>query len=80
MKSSIKSRLAKLEAAAGEPPPRFDDMPEDELLAWLLDEAERFVACDDISDEHRAWLKQILEAHASGDPGALTRVAIPHDL
>jgi hypothetical protein len=55
-------------------------MTADELSAWLLDKAERLLACDDISEEHRAWLKRLLVAHSSGDPGALMRVAIPRDL
>lgn len=80
MKSGIKTRLAKLEATAPEPPMPFDGMTADELRAWVLDEAERLLACDDISEEHRAWLKQLLVAHSSGDPGALMRVAIPRDL
>jgi hypothetical protein len=58
----------------------FDGMTADELRAHILDEAERLLACDDISEEHRAWLKQLLVAHSSGDPGALMRVAIPGDL
>ena len=54
MKNGIKSRLLRLEAAAGELPSPFDDMTADELRVWLLDEAERLVACDDISEEHSA--------------------------
>jgi hypothetical protein len=80
MKSGIKTRLAKLEATAPEPPMPWDGMTADELSAWLLDKAERLLACDDISEEHRAWLKRLLVAHSSGDPGALMRVAIPRDL
>jgi hypothetical protein len=80
MRSGIKSRLSKLEAAAGEPPSPFDDMTADELRIWIPDEAERLLICDDISGDHRAWLTQILAAHSSGDPGALTCVAIPRDL
>jgi hypothetical protein len=84
MKSGIKTRLAKLEAAAPEPPSPFDGMTADELRAWLLDEAERLLACDDISEEHRAWLKQLLVAGTASNGvvnwNAITSVDIPLDL
>jgi hypothetical protein len=84
MKHGIKSRLAKLEAAAPELPSPFDGMTADELRAWLLDEAEKLIACDDISEEHRAWVEQILIAHTGSngvvDWDALADVAMPRDL
>jgi hypothetical protein len=80
MQSGMKVRLARLEAAAPERPSPFDDMTADELRTWIPDEAERLLICEDISEEHRAWLKQILVAQASGDRGGLTRVVIPRDL
>jgi hypothetical protein len=42
----------------------------------ILDEAESLRTCVDISEAHRAWLKQIL----SGYPDSLMCVAIPRDL
>ena len=84
MKYGIKSRLAKLEAAAPEPPSPFDDMTADELRVYIIDEAKSLLACHGISEEHRAWVKQILIAHtgANGivDWEVLRRVAVPRDL
>jgi hypothetical protein len=37
MKGGIKSRLAKLEDASGEPPSPFDGMMADGLRAWILE-------------------------------------------
>jgi hypothetical protein len=42
MKAGINSRLAKIEAAAGEPRSPLDDMTAVELRAWVLDQAARF--------------------------------------
>jgi hypothetical protein len=55
-------------------------MMADELRAWILDEAEKLVVLDDVSDQHRDWLRRILVTSSLDDPGALERVAIPHDL
>ena len=64
MRSAIKSRLSRLEAAAGDPPSPFDDMTADELRTWILDEAGRLLICEDIAEEHRAWLKRLQAAGA----------------
>ena len=79
MKSGIKSRLAKLEAAAGEPPLPFDDMTADELRTWIPDEAGRLLICEDIAEEYRAWLKR-LQAAGTIDWTTLAEVAMPSDL
>jgi hypothetical protein len=65
-----------MEASAPEPPSPFDGMTADELRAWILDEAESLITCDDISEAHRAWLKQFL----SGYPDSLMSMAVPRDL
>ena len=80
MKSNIQARLAKLEAATPEPPKQWEGMTADELREWIPNEAERLMTCTNISEEHRAWLGQILVAHSSDDLGSLTRLAIPPDL
>jgi hypothetical protein len=84
MRSGIKSHLSKLEAAAGEPPSLFEDMTADELRAYIIEKGESLLACDDISEEHRAWVKQVFIAHTSSngvvDWDALRRVAAPSDL
>jgi hypothetical protein len=80
VKINIRTRLAKLEAAVPDPPNQWEGMTADELREWILNEGERLMACTDISEEHRAWLRQMLAAHSSGDLGAVTRVAIPRDL
>jgi hypothetical protein len=79
MRSGIKSRLSKLEAAAGEPPSSFEDMTADELRTWISDEAGRLLICEDIAEEHRAWLKR-LQAACTIDWTTLAAVAMPSDL
>jgi hypothetical protein len=79
MKNGIKSRLLRLEAAASEPPSPFDDMTADELRTWIPDEAGRLLICEDISEEHRAWLKR-LQAAGAVDWTTLADVTMPRDL
>jgi hypothetical protein len=78
MNRNLGNRIEKLEALVSERPSPIDGMTISELTVFILQECSALLACDDISEEYRIWLKKLQVAGAASNGRyRLVDVAIP---